>query len=223
MAFHPAVYRLIWQYMPQLTGKKVLVPSSGDNHAVFALALWGAQVTSADISERQLAHAQAIADRLDLDICFVCDDTVHLSKIKDHSFDLVYTSNGVHSWIDDIQTMYNNISRVLRPAGFSLMFDVHPFNRPFTGEPWQPPKIIKPYQETMPHCHWRVQDLVNAMLSAGLSLREMQELQAADDASFWFSYQDLAKQDKEQLAQLHDWKHNPMAALPAWISIISQK
>ena len=49
-AFHPAVYELIRRDLPDLKGKHILLPSSGDNHAAFALAMMGAQVTSADIS-----------------------------------------------------------------------------------------------------------------------------------------------------------------------------
>lgn len=221
-AFHPSVYKLINKCIPDLQGKKVLLPSSGDNHAAFAFALLGADVTSADISEKQLEYAQEIATRLNLSICFVCDDTTQLSNIEDNSFDLVYTSNGTHTWIADIVTMYTNIYRVLKPNGFSMMYDIHPFNRPFSGEPWKEPKIIKPYGETMPYCHWRVQDLVNAMIRAQLSIKEMEELQAVD-SSFWFSYEELIKQDAEKVAKINNWIHNPMAALPAWISILAQK
>ena len=221
-AFHPAVYQLINKYMPDLQGKKVLLPSSGDNHAAFAFALLGAEVTSTDISEKQLERAQEIANKLNLSMRFACDDTTQLLNIEDNSFDLVYTSNGTHAWIADIVTMYKNIFRVLKPTGFSVMFDIHPFNRPFTGEPWKEPKIIKSYEETMPHCHWRVQDLVNAMISARLTIKEMEELQAVN-ASFWFSYEELIKQKKEICAEINNWEHNPLAALPAWISIAAQK
>ena len=221
-AFHPSVYQLINKYVPDLHGKKVLLPSSGDNHAAFAFALLGAEVTSSDISEKQLEYAQKLANKLNLSICFVCDDTTQLSNIENHDFDLVYTSNGTHTWIADIGAMYKNIYRVLKPGGLSIMFDIHPFNRPFTGEPWKEPKIIKSYEEIMPHCHWRVQDLVNAMIWAQLSIKEMEELQAAN-ASFWFSYEELIKQEKEELTKINSWEHNPMAALPAWISIVAQK
>lgn len=221
-AFHPSVYQLINKYIPDLQGKKVLLPSSGDNHAAFAFALLGAEVTSADISEKQLQHAQDIANKLKLSICFVCNDTTQLANIEDNSFDLVYTSNGTHTWIADIVTMYKNIYRVLKPAGLSVMYDIHPFNRPFLGEPWQEPKIIKSYEETMPHCHWRVQDLVNAMIWAQLSIKEMAELQAVN-ASFWFSYDELLKQNTDEIKKINNWEYNPMAALPAWISIVAQK
>lgn len=57
VAFHPDVFALLQKYLPDLRGKKVLLPSSGDNHAAFAFALMGAAVTSADISEKQLENA----------------------------------------------------------------------------------------------------------------------------------------------------------------------
>lgn len=221
-AFHPCVYQLINRYVPNFHGKRVLLPSSGDNHAAFAFALLGAEVTSADISEKQLELAQKITDKLHLDICFVCDDTTQLANIEDNSFDLVYTSNGTHTWITDVVMMYKNIYRILKPAGLSIMYDIHPFNRPFTGEPWKEPKIIKPYEQTMPDCHWRVQDLVNAMICAKLSIKEMEELQAVN-ASFWFSYGELLKQKKEEIEKINSWEYNPMAALPAWICIVAQK
>jgi len=47
-AFHPKVFSLISKYIPDLKDKKILLPSSGDNHAAFAFALLGASVTSAD-------------------------------------------------------------------------------------------------------------------------------------------------------------------------------
>ena len=129
--FHHSVYSLIGKYIPDLHNKRVLLPSSGDNHAAFAFALLGAEVTSADISEKQLEHAKVIAGKLKLKINFVCDDTTLLSNMPDNSFDLVYTSNGTHTWIADLPTMYKNIHRVLKADGFSIMYDVHPFNRPF--------------------------------------------------------------------------------------------
>ena len=74
----------------------------------------------------------------------------------------------------------------------------------------------------MPHCHWRVQDLVNAMVGAQLSIKEMEELQTVN-ASFWFSYEELVKQKKEITARINNWEYNLMAALPAWIPVVAQK
>lgn len=221
-AFHPQVYALLKKYLPDIKGKKILLPSSGDNHAAFAFALMGAEVTSADISERQLENAAEIAERLHLDIEFICDNTMELSNIKNDSYDLVYTSNGTHTWITDLNSMYQNICRVLKKDGYSIMYDIHPFTRPFSCEPWKEPQITKAYADVLPSCHWRVQDLINATAAAGLSVEEMAELQAVD-ASFWYTYDELVQQKPEDLANVNDWRFNPMAALPVWLSIVARK
>ncbi len=218
-AFHPAVDRLIRQFLPELEGKKVLLPSSGDNHAAFAFALLGAEVVSADISEKQLERASAIARRHGLPIRFVCEDTTRLSSLESGCFDLVYTSNGTLTWIRDLDTMYRNFHRVLKPGGLAVLYDVHPFQRPFSGEPWKQPKVVKPYEEVLPHLHWRMQDILNSMTGAGFSIERVEELPAVDP-SFWFPYEQLQNQDPEQLKNINCWKQNPMAALPAWLSII---
>ena len=221
-AFHPAVYALIRKYLPDLKGRRILLPSSGDNHAAFALAMLGADVTSADISERQLENAAVIAKQLGLEIEFICDDTMALSHIRDRAYDMVYTSNGTLSWISDIDSMYRNICRVLKPGGYSVLYDLHPFNRPFSGEAWKAPEIIKSYHDVFPDLHWRLQDLVNSQIGAGLGICELAELPALD-ASFWFTYDELRNKSPEQLEGINDWKKNPMAALPAWVALVSRK
>lgn len=221
LAFHPTVYQLINKYIPNLNGKKVLLPSSGDNHAAFAFAVLGAKVTSTDISERQLENAQAIAKKHNLDITFACEDTMQLTNIENNHFDLVYTSNGTHVWINELNLMYKNIYRVIKPYGVSIMYDIHPFNRPFTGDIGQP-VIKKSYNDVCPHYHWRIHDLINTMISSGLTIREMDEMQAVN-GSFWYTYDELITRSDDELSKANDWQSNPMAALPAWISIVAQK
>ena len=221
-AFHPAVCELIRKYLPDLKGRRILLPSSGDNHAAFALATMGARVTSADISERQLENAAEIAKRLCLDIEFICDDTMKLSRIPNHAFDMVYTSNGTLSWIDDPDNMNRNICRVLKPGGYAVMYDMHPFNRPFSGDAFREPRIVKSYQDVFPELHWRLQDIVNSQIRSGLTVCEIAELPAID-ASFWFSYDDLRKKSPAELEGINDWKKNPLAALPAWLAVVSKK
>ncbi|MCL2519218.1 MAG: class I SAM-dependent methyltransferase, partial [Oscillospiraceae bacterium] len=99
-------------------GKKVLVPSSGDNKAVFGFHLLGAQVTSCDLAENQLKNAKIIADKYNWDIEFICQDSMKLELIKDGEYDLVYTSNGAHIWIGDLLGMYTNFHRVLKDGGY---------------------------------------------------------------------------------------------------------
>ena len=74
----------------------------------------------------------------------------------------------------------------------------------------------------MPDIHWRVQDIVNANIAAGLSISELAELPAVD-ASFWFTYDELIKKSQNELANINDWRKNPMSALPAWLVLASKK
>lgn len=221
-AFHPGVFALIHKYLPDLNGVRILLPSSGDNHAAFAFAMLGARVTSSDISERQLENAAVIAERLHLDIAFICDDTMELSRIPDQAFDLVYLSNGTLSWIDDLDSMHRNIRRVLKTGGYLVLYDIHPFGRPFSGEPFKEPRIVKSYQDVLPDLHWRLQDIVNSQIRSGLTVCEMAELPAVD-TSFWFPYAELQKKNPEELEGINDWKQNPLAALPAWLALVSQR
>ena len=109
-----------------------------------------------------------------------------LSHIRDQDYDMVYTSNGTLSWISDIDSMYRNICRVLKAGGYSVVYDMHPFNRPFSGEAWKAPRIVKSYHDVFPDLHWRLQDIVNSQITAGLNICELAELPATD-ASFWYT------------------------------------
>ena len=73
-AFYPGVLELLEKYIGEFKGKKILLPSSGDNYAAFAFSLMGAKVTSADISERQLENAKKISDNWNLEIDYICDN-----------------------------------------------------------------------------------------------------------------------------------------------------
>lgn len=232
-AFHKKVWEMLQHYMPEINGKRICVPSSGDNMAVFAFALMGAYVTSCDISENQLMYAQRIADREGLAdrIEFVCADTMTLAEIEDSAYDMVYTSNGVHVWLNNLPSMYQNIYRILKPEGVSMMFDIHPFLRPF-GDSLQ---IKKPYDRTGPfedettvNFHWRVQDIMNAILDSGIQLLHMEEMFAEKDYEqpFFVMCEDMvngAKPSKEEVDRMYDWRQNPEMALPNWMCLVGKK
>ncbi|QHT60869.1 class I SAM-dependent methyltransferase [Paenibacillus lycopersici] len=226
-AFHPATFELIKQAMPDLRGKRICVPSSGDNHAVFAFHLLGARVTSCDISENQIANSRKIADEHGWDIEFVLEDTMKLSGIASGAYDFVYTSNGVHVWISDLAGMYRNVHRILKDGGSYVMFDIHPFMRPFGGNEGGVLEVVKPYHltgpfEEVPRYLWRVQDIANSMLNGGLRIARMEEMYAAD-ATFWIDDEDETPRTQQELDDLCDWQLNPKAAIPQWLSMLATK
>lgn len=232
-AFHGTVWQMIQKYVPDLKGKRICVPSSGDNLAVFAFALMGAKVTSCDIAENQLENARRIAEREGLAdaIEFVCTDTMQLAAVADSAYDLVYTSNGVHVWLDDLEAMYRNVYRVLKPGGLNIVYEIHPFMRPFT----EGVKVIKPYDAVGPfedentvNFHWRMQDFLNAMMNSGIRLMHMEEMFSEKDYKqpFWLSMEEIirgVKVSREEVDRMYDWRQNPAIALPQWMCIAGRK
>ena len=95
------------EYLKDIQGRSVCVLGSGDNEVVFALAGMGADVTSIDISERQLEIASERADCLDLKISFLRADVTHLDKIENENYDTVYTGGHVAVWTSDIKKYYS--------------------------------------------------------------------------------------------------------------------
>ncbi|GIP37859.1 hypothetical protein J31TS4_11390 [Paenibacillus sp. J31TS4] len=226
-AFHPTTFSMIREVFPSLKGKRICVPSSGDNHAVFAFHLMGAQVTSVDISERQLEHGAIIAEKNGWDIEFICDDTMSLSKLKSGEYDFVYTSNGVHVWIHDLNAMYQNIHRILKNNGAYLMYEVHPFMRHF-GNNLEKVVVVKPYDSVGPFGEleqytWRIQDILNAIASSNLTMKRVEEMYAEYN-TYWFEVSgEREKMAKEEMERLYQWEHNPLSALPQWLSLYARK
>lgn len=230
-AFEKGTWEQIACWVGDLKGKKVCVPSSGDNLAVFAFAKMGAEVTSCDISQRQLDAGKRVAQKLGLDIGFLQTDTMTLDGLADDAFDLVYTSNGVHVWLNDLDKMYQNVHRILKKGGKYIMCDVHPFQRPF-GENL---RVIKPYWEVGPYednynitYTWRIQDIMNAMSKSGLRFLNMEEMHDEKDYEypFWLPLEDAVngvKVAKEEVDRMYDWRQNPSMALPQWMCIVCEK
>ena len=226
LGFAGGAYELIVSLAGSVEGKDVAVVGSGDNHAVFAFAGMKAHVTSIDISEHQLATASARADQLGLAIDFVRADAMDLKPLRDRKFDLVCSTNGFFVWIADLRAVYGEIFRVLKPGGYYIFYDVHPLQRPW-AEKTEPIEVIKPYWQTGPfqdekegtfEFNWTMADLLNPAADAGLVLRRILE-RPAEDSNTWEGASYRPGND----SRLLDWKVNPRAALPFWLSAAWQR
>ena len=228
-AFPATLWDMIRQSFPDLRGKRVIVPSCGDSIMVFAFHLMGADVTACDLSDGQLNNAKRIADKNGWDIEFIQQDSMQLDKIEDEAYDLLYTSNGVHVWIHDLQGMYKNFYRVLKPGGHYIMGEIHPFLRPFTGFDQMKLVLKRPYADIGPHSNegvftyaWRMQDFVNNINGAGFRIIRMEEF--TPEAECWDpGFYNNAKEAMADGHQKYDWKINEWAALPQWFGLSAIK
>lgn len=232
-AFHRATWFVISSAFPSLQGMKICVPSSGDNRAVFAFAAMGSEVTSCDICQAQLDHANEVSTKNHLAIDFVQQDTMKLSDIPSDTYDFVYTSEGVHVWINDLQSMYQNIYRILKHGGKYINFEIHPFTRPFAYDDGKPEgrevKIQKPYSMTGPFddgttFHWRMSDILNAVTNAGFTIKRLEEMtDEKDRGHFWFYENERINMTKEEIDTYYNFEKNPLSALPQWFTLYAIK
>lgn len=227
IAFEGNTLDIIKEFVGELRGKRVCVIGSGDNYAAFALAGLGATVTSTDISEERLEVADQRARSLNLNIKFVRSDAADLAPLPATEFDLVCSTNGFFIWISNLPDVFNAVSRVLKPGGYYIFYDIHPFMRP-----WKDQTIIemsKPYFDSGPfvheessgpvfNFHWTLSDIINSLIKSGLVIRRVMET-TAHDSRFWTGFSYGHGTDDSLL----DWHTNPRAGLPAWLTVATQK
>lgn len=227
LAFEGQALETILGLVGSLARKKVCVVGSGDNYAAFALAGLGAEVTSVDIAEQRLQIAATRATELGLQIRFVCADAADLRDLADNDFDLVCSTNGFFVWLADLKVVFSEIARILKPGGYYVFYDVHPFQRPWKDQA-QPIEIIKSYWDKAPgepnaddttcRFHWTLADLLNALAVSGLNVRKVIE-SAAADSRFWQGASYGVGTDDSLL----DWRQNPRAGLPVWLTVAAGK
>ncbi len=227
LAFEGQALEQIGRFYPDLQGRHVCVIGSGDNYAAFALAGLGARVTSVDISQRQLDIAEDRARTLELDLAFVRADATDLGALPQGYFDLVVSTNGFFIWISEPAALFRAVHAVLKPGGVYVFYDVHPFQRPWADNA-DALVMEKPYTDGGPYVfeddgiayeyHWTLGTLLNAMSGAGMVLKYVGET-GPKSSRFWqdFSYEPGAA------VEVSDWRRNPRAGLPAWLTVAAQK
>ncbi len=109
---------------------------------------------------------------------------------------------------------------------WNVFYDVHPFQRPWKDQV-RPIEMKRPYWETGPfedenedltcEFRWTLADLLNPLVLAGLVLRKVIESPAP--ARFWQNFCYGPGGDESLL----DWRNNPRAGLPVWLTVAAQK
>lgn len=199
-------------FLTAMQGKTACVLGSGDNEVVFALAGMGANVTSVDISERQLEIASERASLLDLKISFLRADISDLNEIQSEQFDYVYTGGHISVWLSDIQKYYAEAVRILKEGYLFIVNDYHPFRRIWRDGSKQF-ILEEPYFKRGPfeyksdngfsqfEFHWTVADHVQALLDAGCELLKMEEFGDDND----------------------DWNETELKGLPQYMLLVGKK
>jgi SAM-dependent methyltransferase len=127
----------------QLTGKRVLVLSSGGGAAAVTLAKAGAKVIAVDGSEEELAHTRRLAEREEIRPELHRNDVADLAFLRADTVDLV-VSIYVLGGVADIDRVFRQVHRVLRTESSFVLSLPHPAYR-VLGPDGEPPTVARPY------------------------------------------------------------------------------
>jgi ubiquinone/menaquinone biosynthesis C-methylase UbiE len=109
-----------------VSGKKILHLQCHFGQDTLSLARMGAEVTGVDLSDKAIARAQELAQKLNLESTFVCCDIYDAPNFISEKFDIVFTSYGTIGWFPDLEKWAKVVSRFLKPNGQFIMADFHP-------------------------------------------------------------------------------------------------
>jgi len=114
------------QLLGDVSGKKILHLQCHFGQDTISFARMGAQATGVDLSDKAIERAKEFAEKLQLDVTFVCCDLYEAPNLIDEKFDIVFTSYGTIGWFPDLNKWATVVSHFLKPNGKFVMADFHP-------------------------------------------------------------------------------------------------
>lgn len=91
-----------------------------------------------DIAENIIVQAANTAEKAGIQNCsFVSCNILDIPEQYYNCFDFVLFTIGAITWFDDLKTLFQKVSRCLKPAGILFLHDFHPVMNmlPMPGEP----------------------------------------------------------------------------------------
>jgi predicted TPR repeat methyltransferase len=160
----------IFDLLPEIDGKHVLHLQCATGEATAQLVERSALVTAVDVSAEEIEIARERAP----DVAYYHAD-VHELPLELHRarFDLVFTGGDVLESIRDLDQWLAGIASALKPGGTLLLYDSHPVSE--RVDPlghWR-----ENYFEASDERAWRLEEVVNAVIAAGLRVTRLAEFQ----------------------------------------------
>ncbi len=111
-----------------IAGKKVIHLQCNTGADSILLSRMGADVTGVDISKDNVLYASKLAEELKIkNIKFIESDIMTLSETHKETYDMVFTTEGVLTWLPDLKIWGQTIRGLLNQSGILYVFDSHPF------------------------------------------------------------------------------------------------
>lgn len=184
-------------------GRRVLQLACSVGDEALTFARMGAKVTAVDIAPSHLATGRAKARALGLTVDFREQDMMNLDPGLT-GFDLVFISYGGVCWVPNLRVWAKMVAERLNANGLLVISEHHPLwevltvadhaqlavsgdyfdpTRPGYADPLKAPRITREVGvPQLPHTSyvWNLGDVVGAVISAGLTVRSLQEFGEVD-------------------------------------------
>lgn len=95
-------------------------------HDTISWARRGAHVTGVDFSQPAVDAARELAADVGVDARFERIDVYEAPDVLSATYDVVYTSHGVLTWLPDVGRWAETVAALLRPGGFLYLSEFHP-------------------------------------------------------------------------------------------------
>ena len=132
-----------------VAGVRVLDLGCGGGHNAVAFARRGARVVGVDRSAVMLTHARALAEAAGQKVELRQSDLAELAFVATASVDLVFCSWTLQ-YVDDLQRVFRQVHRVLRPDGTIVVSVPHPAGHLLRDEPGGRIAVGRPYDDPEP-------------------------------------------------------------------------
>lgn len=120
--------------LPNLENKKVLHPQCHFGQDTLSLERMGAICTGVDFSDVAIKEANSLRDKLSLQSRFVCCNVLEMDQHVQDTFDYVFCSYGVVTWLPDLNIWAQQIAKRLKPGGQFYFVEFHPLLYMFDWE-----------------------------------------------------------------------------------------
>ncbi len=147
-----------------------------------------------DIADKFIEQGKLLASAANVEIELVCSSVYDLSHDFDTSFDLVYVTIGALGWLQDLDTYFRIVNRLLKPGGQIFIYEMHPMldmfdsetgldikHSYFKTEPYvteEAPDYYDPSTIVAAPSYWfhhKLSDILGGCLNNGLSLTHFAE------------------------------------------------
>ncbi|RXJ68254.1 SAM-dependent methyltransferase [Halarcobacter ebronensis] len=115
------------QQVGDVKGKSLLHLQCHFGQDTLSWARLGAQVMGVDLSSESIKEANKLKEFLSLDATFIESDVCLFGTVNKQQFDIVFTSYGVLSWLENLDDWAQTIVSALKVGGEFHMVEFHPF------------------------------------------------------------------------------------------------